>query len=222
MKTAMLIATAALAVASTDAAAGWISCAKEGAYCKFEGWREVAYGAGDRWVSRQFTEGVNCSSDKFGGDPAPGVSKSCRVRDEVVAKPASGPVKWTPCAKEGGICSFDGRREVTYGAGNRWVRKVFSNGVKCATDKFGSDPAPGVPKTCTVSSLTVADTSPVNASWARCAGEGQACRFSGSRRVAYGAQGRYHYLQVAENVLCGNPAFGDPIPGVSKSCYVQP
>jgi hypothetical protein len=222
MKAASFIAIAALALVSADVAAGWASCAKEGGVCRFEGRRDVAYGAGDRWVTRQYTDSVKCSTDKFGSDPAPGVVKSCRVKEEAAAQPASGAVKWTPCAKEDGFCSFDGRREVAYGAGNKCVRKVFSNGVKCATDKFGSDPAPGVPKTCSVASGTVADASPVNSSWTRCAGEGQACRFSGSRRVAYGAQGKYNYRQAADGLKCGNAAFGDPIPGVAKSCYVQP
>jgi hypothetical protein len=129
---------------------------------------------------------------------------------------------WIACAKEDGFCGFDGRREVAYGAGNKWVRKVFNNGVKCATDKFGSDPAPGVPKTCSVSSNIAADNAAVNSSWTRCAGEGQACRFSGNRRVAFGAQGKYRYRQAAESVMCTNQTFGDPIPGVVKACFVQP
>ena len=148
MKAALLIAAAVTALAGSDAVAAWTSCAKEGQVCRFEGRREVAYGAGDRWVSRVHAGGVKCTTDKFGKDPAPGVVKSCRVRDDAVAQ--AGPAKWTPCAMEDGYCRFSGRREVAYGARDKWVHKVFRGGVKCATDRFGGDPIPGVRKSCYV------------------------------------------------------------------------
>lgn len=221
MRIASLLVIALAAFVVPEATAGWISCAKEDGFCKFEGRREVGYGAGKRWVTRFHTNGVKCSSDRFGGDPAPGVPKSCQVKEEVVV-PSPGPAQWTRCAAEDAFCAFSGRREVAYGARDRWVKRVFVNGVKCANDRFGVDPIPGVAKTCSVSSVQIADNAPVDASWRRCAGEGEACRFSGSRRIAYGAQGRYAYRDATNAISCSHKVFGDPAPGVHKACFVQP
>ena len=223
MKASTMIAAAVLLLGSAAASADWIPCAREGEYCKFEGRREVAYGAGKQWVSRYHDGGVKCTVDKFGKDPAVGIVKSCRVKDEVVAQPG-GKAQWNPCAKEDGFCRFSGRREVAYGARDKWVRKVFQDGAKCSSANFGGDPIPGVAKSCSVYSVPTAAPSPatVDSSWSRCAGEEQACRFAGTRRVAYGANGRYSYRQATDGVMCGNKVFGDPAPGTRKSCYLAP
>ncbi len=151
MKITTSIATATLALAGAEASAGWIACAKEGEVCRFDGRREVAFGAGERWVSRQHTGGVKCASENFKGDPAPGVVKSCRVREDALAQPA-GQAPWTPCAKESGICRFEGRREVAYGARDKWTYRTFQGSVKCTNESFGRDPIPGVVKSCKVAS----------------------------------------------------------------------
>ncbi len=223
MKAASLAATAVLLLGSAAASADWIPCAREGEYCKFDGRREVAYGAGKQWVSRYHEGGVKCTVDKFGKDPAVGIVKGCSVREEAVAQPG-GKAQWSTCAKEDGVCRFTGRREVAYGAKDKWVRKFFKDGAKCSSANFGGDPIPGVAKSCSVSSVTTAPPPPatVNSTWSRCAGEEQPCRFSGSRRVAYGANGRYSYRQAKDGVMCGNKAFGDPAPGTRKSCFVAP
>ncbi len=60
--------------------------------------------------------------------------------------------------------------------------------------------------------------------WTFCANEHQRCEFSGTRQVRYGADGHYTILTLtAENggVMCGNAVFGDPAPGLPKSCAVD-
>jgi hypothetical protein len=57
----------------------WVVCASEGQYCRFEGQREVKYGAGDSWSHISARHKVYCGNNVF-GDPAPGVLKACYVR----------------------------------------------------------------------------------------------------------------------------------------------
>jgi hypothetical protein len=210
-----------LALASADAAAQWTPCAREDGFCKFEGRKEVAYGAGDKWVSKVFTGGIKCSNVNF-GDPAPGVAKTCRVRDGGVGATSSVPIQWVACANEGGVCRFSGRREVAFGAGERWTTKVFIDGVNCSTAKFG-DPAPRVAKSCRVKAAVGEDpNAQVTSAWVRCANEGQTCQFSGERRVGYGGGGRYKYRVLKNGARCNNETFGDPAPGVAKACFYNP
>lgn len=55
----------------------WISCAAEEGVCRFQGTRNVSYGAGKQWRYRVATNGIRCTNAAFGGDPAVGVRKSC-------------------------------------------------------------------------------------------------------------------------------------------------
>lgn len=55
-----------------------------------------------------------------------------------------------------------------------------------------------------------------------CANETQRCNFSGTRDVAYGANGRFNFKYgVSNGIDCNNTVFGDPAPGVVKACYVK-
>ena len=60
--------------------------------------------------------------------------------------------------------------------------------------------------------------------WDFCANEGQYCSVRGTFDIAYGANGRYFYRQnvdVRNGFQCSNNAFGDPLSGVKKACYVK-
>jgi hypothetical protein len=56
---------------------------------------------------------------------------------------------WTACANEGQMCEFAGVKQVRYGAGNQYVYRVETDGVRCSNDVFG-DPAFGQRKSCEV------------------------------------------------------------------------
>jgi parallel beta-helix repeat protein len=56
--------------------------------------------------------------------------------------------------------------------------------------------------------------------WTFCASEGSDCRFSGTTQVRYGANGAYAYQTLTDGTPCTNAVFGDPAPGVAKSCAV--
>lgn len=69
-------------------------------------------------------------------------------------------------------------------------------------------------------SATQADTTPPFG-YVFCAPEYGFCSFSGTRTVAYGANGVYSYRTATDGIDCNNANFGDPLVGVDKSCYVR-
>lgn len=55
-----------------------------------------------------------------------------------------------------------------------------------------------------------------------CAKENERCNFSGTKDVAYGANGSFNYkYNISGGIDCNNGTFGDPISGVSKACYTK-
>lgn len=52
-------------------------CADEGRFCFFSGPAEVHYGARGKWSKKLALNGIACRDAAFGGDPIPGVEKSC-------------------------------------------------------------------------------------------------------------------------------------------------
>ncbi len=57
--------------------------------------------------------------------------------------------------------------------------------------------------------------------WSRCAREGEPCYIPYGAVVAYGARGVWAKKTFARegNIDCSNRTFGDPVPGVVKSCH---
>ncbi len=53
-----------------------------------------------------------------------------------------------------------------------------------------------------------------------CANEYGTCSFSGSVSVAYGANGTFFYKTFTDGTLCNYTIFGDPLPGVTKWCFI--
>ena len=126
--------------------AQWSHCAAQNGTCSFTGPASVRYGANEKYRVRDYGGGarsVACTSTAFGGDPIPGVSKSCRV-----ARGAS----WTSCAAENQPCKHEGHRMVRFGegAGTTHFARIALHGVDCASAAFGGDPRPNVAKSCSV------------------------------------------------------------------------
>jgi hypothetical protein len=130
----------------------WTGCAGEGGSCSFTGTRQVRYGANGIYSYRTATGSIACGNDTF-GDPVYGVVKSCSYATTATTAPAPAPAPsgWTDCAGENGSCSFDGSRQVRYGANGVYVYKTLTGPVSCSNATFG-DPLYGVPKTCAYSS----------------------------------------------------------------------
>ncbi len=58
------------------------------------------------------------------------------------------------------------------------------------------------------------------AEWVFCAHENEVCRFDGRAEVRYGADRRWASRDARNSIRCTNANFGDPAPGVVKSCFV--
>ena len=126
------------------------------------------------------------------------------------------PAGFSWCAGEGGQCSFTGTRVVVYGAGT-YAYKTATSGTACTSAAFGGDPAVNLLKSCYVAP----EGGP--AGYARCAAEDGTCAVPGyGRNVAYGANGAFNYRVTSGDTACTNAAFGDPIDGVVKACYLPP
>jgi hypothetical protein len=146
---------------AVKAAGNWTRCASEGNACNFSGTRQVRYGANNTYAFVTATSTVACSNSVL-GDPVYGVVKTCDYGDPIatttittVPAPAPAPVveTWTNCAVEGANCTFTGTRTVRYGANGMYATKVVNGATACANWVFG-DPAYGITKSCSYSSMT--------------------------------------------------------------------
>lgn len=66
-------------VAPAGGPAGWTQCAPENSTCSAGTPRTLVYGARGAFLTRWVTEPVSCTNATFGGDPIPGVRKTCYV-----------------------------------------------------------------------------------------------------------------------------------------------
>jgi serine protease len=131
--------------------------------------------------------------------------------------PAAPSTTWTFCAYEGGTCSFSGTHEVRYGTSTTYVSRIVTGSTACTNAVFG-DPAPGYGKSCTYSSDTASTPTTPGITWTACASEGGTCTFSGTRQVRYGSGTTFATKIFTGSAACTNGEFGDPTPGVVKSC----
>ncbi|MGB2787451.1 MAG: prepilin-type N-terminal cleavage/methylation domain-containing protein [Candidatus Saccharimonadaceae bacterium] len=73
----------------------------------------------------------------------------------------------------------------------------------------------------TKSDGSAADSAYIGMSSTSCASEGGTCVVSGTKSVAYGANGMLAVKSgLTGNVPCTNANFGDPAPGFGKKCYI--
>jgi hypothetical protein len=68
----------------------------------------------------------------------------------------------------------------------------------------------------------VGPTPTVAATWTFCANEWGTCRFGGTAKVRYGANGSYSSKMLTNSTPCTNAIFGDPLPGIVKRCEYSP
>lgn len=130
--------------------------------------------------------------------------------------------EWVKCALEDGYCKVNGTAIVKYGAGKQWATRKVTGGVKCSYTVFG-DPAVGIHKACYIVYPDQFDRRAKFVdppTWVKCSGEGGVCKFTGRRRVSYGAGKHWTYKVAINSIACTPAAFGkDPALGVVKSCF---
>lgn len=74
---------------------------------------------------------------------------------------------------------------------------------------------------CLLPTTTQAQGRAKKPSGVQCAKESGRCAFSGEGAVYYGADSRWFVKRGQNGMDCNNATFGDPTPGVAKSCYVK-
>lgn len=145
-------------------------------------------------------------------------------------------------------CLIRPASSMAYPDAARTAREVAGRGIPCSNEAFG-DPAPGIPKRCAYVARGYGRggddgwpdrgydgprrdyegprRSPYGpgrgdgvAGWQGCAREGGFCDFRGVRRVRYGAGGRFTERVSRDGIPCNNGVFGDPAPGIPKTCQV--
>jgi hypothetical protein len=191
------------------AGATWSACAAEGGVCTVPGSVTVRYGASGKYFYKTVSGSIACNNGAW-GDPAFGAVKSCEYTS---AAPASS--SWVDCAKEGGVCTVSGTRKVRYGANGSYFYKTVTGQIACGNGAWG-DPLFGAAKSCAYESSGTA--APAGSAWVACAPEGGVCNVPSPRNVRYGANGSYLVKAVSASIACGNGSWGDPLPGVRKSC----
>ncbi|MEW2517049.1 family 78 glycoside hydrolase catalytic domain [Actinacidiphila alni] len=202
--------TGSLVPAATSSLPGtWTRCAAETGTCTVSGTQTVAFGAQGKYAYTTATGSVACTNTVF-GDPDQGVSKACYAQ---TAPPATG--VWQSCAVETGNCSFSGTQTVAFGAQGKYAYTTATGSVACTNTVFG-DPITNVSKSCSLTAPPPAATT-----WTPCAAETAGCVFTGTREVAFGADGHYAYGTFTGGTACTNAVFGDPAPGRPKTCFVQ-
>lgn len=177
----------------------YFPCAQDFGSCVVGGNKYLAYGVNGSFLYRTsgFPAGntIPCTPAFFGGDPAPGVVKTCYVANYSfhIAEGAS---------------TFT-ERNIAYGANGVFNFKAINGNYTCNNATFG-DPLPGVAKACyaALPDYFVA------------AQEGGTMSGLFKAPIAYGANGRFVYTIGNGSVACNSASFGsDPVFGVVKSCY---
>jgi hypothetical protein len=130
-------------VAPSGAPSGnWTACAAEHSGCAVTGAQPIAFGAnGAFWQGRSNGSTV-CGTETVGVDPIYNVAKNCYAW---TGAPAGYPAT---CSAENGTCALTGRRTVAYGADGDYLYATFTGSTPCTNAAFGSDPIPGVAKSC--------------------------------------------------------------------------
>jgi PKD repeat protein len=221
-------------VVVTDGSSQWTKVADENQTFNIAGSKVVRYGAGDHWIQRMVSGGVDCSNAFFGNDPLYGTVKECDVLEGFVASPNAAPIaifSATPTTVTAGTAialnatgSNDSDGTIS---GYSWTFGDGSSGTGAIISKtYAVGGAYNV-------SLTVTDNQGATGNavhtvtvtgggqWIKVADENQAFTVAGSKTVRYGAGGNWVQLTLTGNAQCSNGFFGsDPLYGTVKECDV--
>ncbi len=122
----------------------WNNIAIEGETLNLKSTQVVRYGTATQYVEKTVPSGTKCSNTVF-GDPAPGAHKLCSICEDEAALSC-----WKIIAAEHQRLNLTGTQTVRFGTSTKYVEKEVPNGAKCNSATFGSDPAPGKRKQCSV------------------------------------------------------------------------
>ncbi|MDB4989291.1 MAG: hypothetical protein JWN04_4469, partial [Myxococcaceae bacterium] len=102
------------------------------------------------------------------------------------------------------------------------VLAACGGGASNADDSLATASAAGndsVEQRMSTLGVTAASSASDASSFTLCAGENEACSFSGTRVVRYGTATQFAEKTISMSTTCSNDVFGDPIPYTYKSCW---
>lgn len=132
------------------------------------------------------------------------------------------------CSDNDRLCTMDtGKQILAYGAKESYVFRTYDNNdynkcVYCSDHVYG-DPLRNVAKHCYTKafpSITYSNGIPVG--YKKISGQGGTFIPTENVTILYGADGKYYGgFQEADKIIgCRDDVFGDPAPGIGKSCYI--
>jgi hypothetical protein len=187
------------------------SLASEGATFAVNAATLIRYGTSTRWIEKTVTGTGTCSNAFFGNDPAPGFLKSCVVGDATNTSPTPGLF----LASENATFSVATTTLVRYGTYRHWIEKTLTGKAICSNAFFGSDPAPGLLKSCVVGD----PSNQIPTMGLILARENETFSVKEASIVIYGVGSHWIEKKVSGTAVCDNAFFGtDPEPGISKYC----
>lgn len=204
-----VVATPASANSQPAGPPGSSYAASEGQSFTINGYADVTYGVDGRFNRKTHRTGrISCNNSTF-GDPKKGSHKSCFTLALV------GPAGYSYATTEGSSFTRHDLFDIAYGANGRFNRKYGVTGhIDCNNSTFG-DPYRTVHKSCYYLDLD----GPTGYGYVGV--EGAHIPLTGLVDVAYGDNGKFfRKTAVSGSIDCTNDVFGNPDPGVTKSCYI--
>jgi len=230
---------------------GYTFCAKEDQRCSFSGTKDVAYGAEGKFnYKHNISGGIDCGNETF-GDPNYLVEKACFIRVADVEPKKSncdgkeGVYLYEHINNKGRCSKFtsDSPNPDNWYIGNDsassirlvgdWRARVYEDAeYKGSVSTFTRDDPDfrnNFIRHDRASSIRVEREDSGNGDekegppgYTFCAKEDQRCSFSGTKDVAYGAEGKFNYkYNITGGIDCDNETFGDPNYLVEKACFIR-
>lgn len=108
--------------------------------------------------------------------------------------------------EENNVYTFEGTKTIYFGCISSAAK---TNGTYCRREDFEGDPCYSDEKVC---------YSFEGDALIPCANEGGACLFGGTKTIYFGL---LTWKDETNGCMCTDAIFGDPAPGVTKSCYIR-
>ncbi len=187
---------------------------------------DLAYGANGKYhYINDFVGTVRFDNKTFGGDPNKGATKSGYVKYQNNPQQHNDINDYEMVAKEGETKTFKDPVNLAYGANGKYhYINDFVGTVRFDNKTFGGDPIDKVAKFGYVKQLTNSNQVTQNINdYEMVAKEGNTMTFKNPVDLAYGANGKFHFINnFTGTIKFDNKAFGgDPIDGVAKLGYVR-
>jgi len=136
---------------------------------------------------------------------------------------AGATLAWNASSDNVGVAGYDVYLDATK-VSSTTTRSFAFAGLSCGTAYALGVSAYDAAGNSSNRTTTTVSTSACSAGteWAFCSNEGARCAFTGTKEVRYGATGTWTTPRAfTGGVDCNNQVFGDPAPGVTKSCEAR-